>query len=121
MEIKRENDKSALDLIKSNLPADILSDKNVADLLKRIGVEVESHYCVNYMTYYEDGIYDFPEGTQTFGTKKEAIDYMKENEIDFYYDDETCEAVTVNPDGTETRSKDDYVEEDDGPWRMWKE
>lgn len=120
MDIKRENDKLALELIKSNLPANILSDKNVADLLSRIGVEVESHYCVNYMTYYEDGIYEFPEGTQTFGTKKEAIDYMKENEIDFYYDDETCEAVTVNPDGTETRSKEDYVEEDDGPWRIWK-
>lgn len=120
MDIKRENDKTALDLIKSNLPADILSDKNVADLLNRIGVEVESHYCVNYMTYYEDGIYDFPEGTQTFATKQEAIDYMNENEIDFYYDDETCEAVTVNPDGTETRSKDDYLEEDDGPWRIWK-
>ena len=121
MDIKRENDKIALDLIKSNLPPKILSNKKVADLLNRIGVEVESHYCVNYMTYYEDGIYEIPEGTQTFATKKEALDYMKENEIDFYYDDETQEAVTVNPDGTETRSKDDYVEEDDGPWRIWKE
>lgn len=121
MYINKENDKPAFDLIKSNLPADILSDKNVADLLNRIGVEVEPHYCVNYMTYYEDGIYEFPEGTQTFATKKEAMDYFKENEIDFYYDDETKEAVTVNPDGTETRSKEDYVEEDDGPWRIWKE
>lgn len=121
MYINKENDQPALKLIKSNLPANILSDKNVADLLNRISVEVESHYCVNYMTYYEDGIYEIPEGTQTFATKKEALDYIKENEIDFYYDDETCEAVTVNPDGTETRSADDYVEEDDGPWRIWKE
>ena len=51
MDIKRENDKTALELIKSNLPANILSNKKVADLLNRIGVEVESHYCVNYMTY----------------------------------------------------------------------
>lgn len=121
MDIKRENDKLALELIKSNLPSGILSDKNVADLLSRINVEVEPHYCVNYMTYYEDGIYEFPEGTQTFATKQEAINYFKENEIDFYYDDETGEAVTINPDGTETRSKEDYQEEDDGPWRIWKE
>ena len=58
MYINKENDKPALDLIKSNLPSDILSDKNVADLLNRISVEVESHYCVNYMIYYEDGIYE---------------------------------------------------------------
>lgn len=121
MYINRENDKPALDLIKSNLPSNILEDKNVADLLNRINVEVNPHYCVNYMTYYEDGIYEIPDGTQTFATKQEAIDYFKENEIDFYYDDETGEAVTINPDGTETRSTEDYREEDDGPWRVWKE
>ena len=121
MYINKENDKPALDLIKSNLPSNILSDKNVADLLSRIGVEVEPHYCVNYMIYYEDGIYEFPGEAQTFATKQEAINYFKENEIDFYYDDETGEAVTINPDGTETRSTEDYQEEDDGPWRVWKE
>ena len=121
MYINKENDKLALNLIKINLPSKVLEDKNVADLLIRIGVEVNPHYCVNYMNYSEDGIYDFPEGTKTFATKQEAVNYIIEQEMDFYYDDETREAVTINPDGTEKRSTENYFEVDAGPYRIWKE
>lgn len=115
MVISKYQHESAVKKIVKALPESMKKEEDVAKFIKELELAVGKHYCVGYMRYIEDGMYDFSSEPEQFATREEVDAYLKENEIDCYYDDD--KEAWVDEDSEDS---DKYCSEDEG-WRVWSE
>ena len=78
MIISQYEHKNAVNKIIEALPEACKKDPEVSKFLNELSLSVNPHYCVGYMRYIEDGIYDFAQEPMEFKTKEEALKYIEE-------------------------------------------
>lgn len=115
MVINKYEHGEAIEKIIKALPESVKSDETVSAFLKDLKLAIGKHYCVAYMRYIEDGMYDFDCDPEQFATREEAVKHLEEDCDGCYYDDE--KKVWVE-DGVEY--PENYEEEDVG-MRLWLE
>lgn len=113
MVINKYEHGEAIEKIIKALPESVKADEDVSKFLDGLKLAVGKHYCVAYMRYIEDGMYDFDGDPEQFATREEAEKYLEEECDGYYYDDE--KEVWVE-DGEEYPDK--YEAEDEG-MRLW--